>query len=352
MATFALIMAGGSGTRFWPASRRAKPKQLLALGGPRPLLRDAVDRVVPLCGPERVLVSVGRHLVEPTLAVLPELARSQLLVEPVGRNTAPCIAWGAAEVARRDPDGVVMALPSDPWIRDGARFRDTLGLAVETAKNGTITTIGIRPTHPETGYGYIEAAGDGAVLAVERFVEKPTREKAEQFLASGRFYWNAGMFFFRARDMVAAIEKHVPELGVFMNGVMQGMDATGLEAIFATLPSVSIDKGVMEKVERMSVVPGDFGWTDLGSWQAVGDLAPADLHGNAAPESAVLVDSARCYVDDRRTTPAKRTIALVGVQDLCVVATDDAILVMPRNEAQRVREVVDELTRRADDDLV
>jgi mannose-1-phosphate guanylyltransferase len=342
--TYALIMAGGSGTRFWPASRRARPKQLLSLGGTAPLLLQTVERVAPLCGRERVLISVGKHLVAATRAVVPGL---ELLVEPVGRNTAPCIAWGAAAVARRDPAAVVMALPSDHVTRDDAGFRATAALAVEAARSGVIATIGIQPTHPETGYGYIEASGDGPVRTVTRFVEKPDRERAEKFVASGRFYWNAGMFFFRAGDMVMEISRHLPELVPFMRAVTAGADAATIDAMFPSLPAVSIDTGVMEKVARMAVVPGDFGWSDLGSWQAVSELAAVDTRGNAAPASAVLVDSERCYVDDRRTGESKRTIALVGVKDLVVVATDDGILVVPRSEAQRVREVVEQL----DDEL-
>ncbi|MCA9622262.1 MAG: NTP transferase domain-containing protein [Myxococcales bacterium] len=355
--TYAVIMAGGSGTRFWPASRRSRPKQLLPLAGEEPLLAQAVARVLPATGLERLRIATGAHLVASTLAAVRGLRPENLLVEPVPRNTAPCLGWAAAHVAREDPEAVVMALPSDPHIADEAAFAATLERAVARAREGVITTIGITPTHPETGYGYIQAApGEGLVRDVARFVEKPDRATAEQFLADGSFYWNAGMFFFRAKDMLAAIAAHLPALAEGLaeldRAAEAGDEARALAELFPRLPAVSIDVGVMEKVSPMSMVVGDFGWSDLGSWPAVAALAQRDEAGNSAPSNAVLVASRDCHVVDARSAGDKpRVIALVGVEGLVVVETDDALLVMRAEDAQDVRRVVDELRSRGDDHL-
>jgi mannose-1-phosphate guanylyltransferase len=307
-------------------------------------------------------VGTGRHLAEPTAAILPELPAASVLMEPVPRNTAPCIAWAAARVARIDPDAVLMVLPSDHHITDVAGFRATLEHAVASAATGVITTIGIRPTHPETGFGYIELSPDApppaphAILA-RRFVEKPDRARAEAFLAGGRHLWNAGMFFFRARDMMAAVRAHLPALA---DGVTEMAAAAGtpaeravVERIFPALPSVSIDFGVMEHLDRLAVIPGDFGWSDLGSWQSAWELAPHDPEGNASPAGTVFVDARRNHVVDLRTgAPGKRVIALVGVEDLVVVETDDALLVVPRERAQDVKDVVAALKARGDGELI
>jgi mannose-1-phosphate guanylyltransferase len=334
-----------------------------------------VRRVLPVAGGiGRVLVASGRHLETETLAILDDLPRENLLVEPVPRNTAPCIGWAAARVARVDPDSVMMVLPSDHHIRDVPGFRDVLAAAVTSAARGVITTIGIRPTHPETGYGYIELDVEGASgvdvsaapepLPVRRFVEKPDRARAEAFVASGRYLWNAGMFFFRAGDMMTALYAHQPALAEGVAAIAAagapGSEAEreALDRIFPTLPAVSIDHGVMEHHGHLAVIPGDFGWSDLGSWQSAWDLAAKDDLGNAAPAGTIFVDSRNNQVVDLRGRgpldphpPPKRVVALVGVEDLVVVETDDALLVMPRARAQDVKHVVEQLKARGDGDL-
>ena len=361
-STYALILAGGAGTRFWPASRSRRPKQLLPLVSADPLLLETAHRVLPLCeGWDHILIGSGRHLAAPTAALLSELPAKNLLVEPVPRNTAPCIAWAAALVARIDPEAVVMVLPSDHHIVDVPKFREALRLAVATAATGVITTIGIRPTHPETGYGYIEIAEGGAehapgALAVKRFVEKPDRARAEAFLAGGRHLWNAGMFFFRAGDMMRALHAHLPALAEGVEALAAAAGSEGekeaLERIFPALQSVSIDVGVMERMEKLAVIPGDFGWSDLGSWHSAWELAGKDGEGNAAPGGTVFVDARNNQVVDLRTGgTGKRVIALVGVEDLVVVETDDALLVVPRGRAQEVKDVVERLRGRGDGEL-
>ncbi len=362
MSTFAVVLAGGSGTRFWPASRRAHPKQLLALGpsDDTSLIAATVRRLSGVCPPERILIATGARLVESTRRALPGLPREAFLGEPIARNTAPCIAWATQRVARRDPDATIMVLPSDHHIGDEGAFRAALGHAIASAETGPITTIGIEPTRPETGYGYIEAADSVAegVLRVERFVEKPDRTRAEQFMRSGRHFWNSGMFFFRARAMLSAIERHLPELhrglAALDRAAAEGTDAEPDETLrfFESAPAVSIDHGVMEKEASLNVVPASFGWSDLGSWHSAWELAQRDQHDNALDSNCLALESSGNLVRDLRTDAGRRVIAAVGVEGLCVVATDDALLIIPRERAQDVRLVVDALRERGEDDLL
>ncbi len=348
----AVILAGGSGTRFWPASRRLMPKQLLPLAGANdePLIAATVRRIEPLVPPERVWISTGAHLTKATAAALPQIPSSHFLAEPVARNTAPCIGLASATIARTDPDAVVVVLPADHFISDEPAFRDILARAIATASDGWLTTIGVVPTRPETGYGYIEIGapmGQG-VHGVSRFVEKPSRERAAEFVAGGRHLWNAGMFFFRASAMRDAIAKHLPALGAGLDRIdaaaARGEEERALAEIFPTLPSISIDHGLMEKAERIAVVPGSFGWNDIGSWQVTWEMSEHDAQGNALPDGTVAIDATNCLVKDRTTGAARKRWALVGVHDLVIVETDDAVLVIPRERAQDVRMVVDALS--------
>lgn len=353
---FAVILAGGSGTRFWPASRRLRPKQLLPLGpaAPRSLIASTVERLSGLVEPEDVLIATGRHLVEATSAELPGLSSSAFLAEPQARNTAPCIAWAAAVVCARDPEATVCVLPSDQHAENTSEFVRVLAKAADAAQEGIITTIGIVPTRPETGYGYIQKGKETSpgVNAVERFVEKPDRETAIQYLNSGEYLWNAGIFVFRAKDMLAAIERHLPDMAAQLEVLRASLggpnEETAIERFFSECQSISIDYGVMEKEAQLSVVPGDFGWSDLGSWESAWELSKKDEQGNSAPQGTILVDARDNLVEDLRKQIKEegtdtRLVALVGVEGLCVVQTDDALLIMPRERAQDVRQVVDEL---------
>lgn len=347
---YAVIMAGGAGTRFWPASRSLRPKQLLPLAGgsDEPLLAATVRRLAPLVTADRVIVVTGEHLAEATAKAVPEVPRAQILCEPAPRNTAPCIAWAADVIAKMDPEALVMVLPSDHYITNEPEFRNVLERALASAAHGNVSTVGIVPTRPETGYGYIEvgdALDDAGTKKVARFVEKPNRERAEDFLKGGRHLWNAGMFFFRARDMQKLVAEHLPELAAGIAKISEAAstpDATSvLKSVFPTLPSISIDHGVMEKAAGLAVVPGDFGWNDVGSWQSAWELGEKDDKGNALDEGTVAVESTNNLV--RVLGKTKKVVALVGVSDLVVVDTDDAVLVMPRERAQDVRLVIEAL---------
>ena len=352
----AVILAGGSGTRFWPASRRLRPKQLLPLAGREgeSLIAATVRRLDPIVPPERVWVATGPRIAEATATALPRVPRSQILVEPVARNTAAPIGWAAAMIARKDPDAIVAVLPADHFIGDEPKFRAVLGTALGAAEGGWLTTVGIVPTRPETGYGYIEV-GDAVAEGVEsvvRFVEKPDRARAAEFLAGGKHLWNAGMFFFRARVMREAIAKHLPELGAGLDrldvAAAAGNEAAVLAELFPTFPSISIDHGVMEKASKLAVVPGSFGWNDIGSWEVTWELAKHDAEGNAVPEGTVAVDARGNLVKDLTSGGSGRRFALVGVENLVIVETDDAVLVIPRERAQDVRAVVEALQARGE----
>jgi mannose-1-phosphate guanylyltransferase len=350
---YTVIMAGGAGTRFWPASRADRPKQLLPLAGSdEPLIAATVRRILPLCPPERVLVVTAERLLPATRAALPALPAENFLAEPSPRNTAPCIGWAAITVRRRDPDATLMVLPSDHHIADEEGFRRVLSRASTAAEHSPIVTIGITPTRAETGFGYIEAGvplADG-VQTVSRFVEKPDQARAEEYVRSGKYLWNSGMFFFRARAMVELLRIHLPELAAGLDRIdaaaKENAEEPEVRRTFPTLPSISIDHGVMEKAPGVAVVPGSFGWSDVGSWQSAWELAPKDDAGNAAPDGSVLVDARGNLICDLRPSGGRRIVALVGVENLAVVQTDDALLIIPRERAQEVRAAIELLKQR------
>jgi mannose-1-phosphate guanylyltransferase len=352
----AVVLAGGSGTRFWPASRRNVPKQLLPLAGAgdESLIAATVRRIAPLVPASRVWIATGAHLFEATAAALPHVPRAQLLAEPAARNTAPCIGWAAATIARSDPDALIAVLPADHYIGDEPAFLRALDRALDAADAGWLTTIGIVPSRPETGYGYIEVGERIAegTHAVARFVEKPDRTRAEAFIAGGRHLWNGGMFFFRAHVMREAIAKHLPELATGLDRIDEaarsGDEARTIAELFPSFPSISIDFGVMEKAERIAVVSGEFGWNDVGSWESTWEMSDRDPLGNALPAGTIAIDARNNLVRDLTTLRAPKRWALVGVSDLVVVETDDAVLVIPRERAQDVRLVVNELTKRGE----
>ena len=348
---FAVIMAGGKGARFWPRSREKMPKHLLDIAGERTIIRETVDRIRPLIPADRILIVTGRSHAAEVIRQLPEIPTENILIEPIGRNTAPCIGLAALHILRRVPDAVMMVLPSDHRIGDETAFRRVLQAAAGAASQGdSLVTIGILPTGPETGYGYIEQGdlystiGDEKIYRVRSIREKPPREQAEQFLAQGRFSWNSGMFVWKASTILAAIERFIPDLH---RGLMQIREAIGTDReeevvteIYAGLRPVSIDYGVMEKAEEVLVIPGSFGWSDLGSWDALWEVSEKDENGNAVRGEFIGIDAANSLIH----SPGK-LVALVGVRDLLVVETKDALLVCRRGSSQDVRKVVEAIEK-------
>ncbi len=353
-------MAGGAGTRFWPASRERHPKQFLALGSvpDESLLERTVLRIAPIVPDARIFIATGRHLESKARELLPALPAANFLAEPIARNTAACIGWATATIQRADPNALVVVLPSDHVVRDEAEFRRVVLEAAAAAEAGFITTVGIVPTRPETGYGYIErgSAISGAAFRAERFTEKPPLAVAESYLALGRHLWNAGMFVFRADVLRKAIETHLPALALGLTALdvaaREGNEAVVLENVFRALPSVSIDHGVMELASEIAVVPGEFGWSDVGSWQTAWELAERDERKNALPAHAMAFDANGNLVRDLSTGAHRKAIALIGVDDLVVVQTDDALLVLPRARAQDAKLAVEALKAAGRFDLV
>lgn len=345
---YAVIMAGGIGSRFWPASRKERPKQFLDVFGNGTLIQNTVARLQGLIPPERCLVVTHKRYVEQTQKQLPAVPEENILAEPISRNTAPCITYAATTLVDRDPDATMVVLPADHVIGDVEQFHETLHVALDAAQEpDALVTIGIEPTYPATGYGYIQYDGDAAVSdelqahPVRTFAEKPDQSTAERFIDSGDFLWNSGMFIWRADTILGQVKTHLPDAHKAFEPVRTaGPDPNDdvLKQAFQNSPRISIDYGVMEQADTVSVVPGSFDWNDVGDWRAVYDLSEKDEHGNVIQGNVIMQNSSRCYVqtDDR-------LVVLVGIHDMVVVDTDDAVLVCSRESAQQVKQVVEYL---------
>ena len=348
-------MAGGVGTRFWPRSREKFPKHLLPIFGKETMIQGTVRRLEPIVAPRDTFVVTNRLQKSLVMKQLPHIPEENIIVEPVGRNTAPCIGLAALHVRRTHPDAVMVALPADHIIRNEEEFHRALNLAVDTAaESSSLLTIGITPTHPETGYGYIQFVNDdGAenpyrdrgVMKVKTFAEKPNLQTAERFLESGDFLWNSGMFVWRVDAILQQIQICLPD----MYAELQKIDAAiggphyqqTLETAYGMIRGISIDYGVMEKAASVYVIPGSFGWNDLGSWDEVFRVSGKDDSGNSITGKVIQKDTKNSYI----YSPDK-VVATVGVEDLIIVNTEDALLICRRGRSQDVKEISDYLKRK------
>lgn len=352
---FGVVMAGGVGTRFWPRSRERNPKQALEIIGKGTMIQNTVGRLAQKV-PARDIFVITNRLQHGLLAKqLPSVSDDHILDEPVGRNTAPCIGLAALHIRRIAPEGVMVVLPADHIIGNDKEFLRILEVAATTAaESRSLLTIGIQPTHPETGYGYIQVFTepgkhnpyhDRGVLKVKTFAEKPNMQTAEQFLASGDFLWNSGMFAWRADVILEEIRRCLPELHTELMKIDQTIGTPyyqpTVEMAYGLMRGISIDYGVMEKAEQVYCIPGDFGWSDIGSWDEVCRQSGKDSSGNTITGKVIQKDTRNSYI----YSPDK-VVATIGVEDLIIVNTDDALLICKRGQSQDVKEISDYLKRK------
>ena len=345
MLVYAVIMAGGTGTRLWPLSTREKPKQTHSFLGDDTLFQEAVRRIKPLVGLDRVLVVAGSRVVEELRRQEPSIPEANYVVEPAGMGTAPCIGLAAAHIAKRSPETVMVVLTADHHIGDVEGFHSALRAAAEAADGGHLVTLGIEPGEPSTGYGYIEHGGlvdtvrEFRVLRVKRFTEKPDRATASEMVRSGRYSWNSGMFVWRVDRILEEFRVHMPglydQLSVIGDAVGSPSYGEVLEASWGNVPRETIDYGVMEKADDVVVVPVDIGWSDLGTWSSVMNLMPGDPDGNVVKGRHLGLDTSGSLIFG-----GNRLIATVGVRDLIIVDTGEALLICDKSQDQRVRDLV------------
>ncbi|MGI8499131.1 MAG: mannose-1-phosphate guanylyltransferase [Gemmatimonadaceae bacterium] len=344
MTRWAVVLAGGVGSRFWPVSTPQRPKQLLPLIGDAPLLSETVERFAPLVAPEQTLILTNATLADAVARLLPSVPRANIIAEPRPAGTAAALAWAASEVALRDtPESVMLCVHADWAIADPAAFRGTLSRAADVAeRERSLVTVGVVPSRPDPGFGYIEPgallAGDGVARRVARFVEKPDRTSAERMVRDG-YLWNSGIFVWRAIDLLDEIRARTPEVAEALAVHATGRDRD-LTRFFAEVRPISVDHGVLERSERVLVLPGDFGWDDVGTWAALHRVRERDADGNAASGGAVLVESRDNVVF---ASASGTKVVLYGVTDLVVVASQGLTLVTTRERAVDLKTLLDAL---------
>ncbi len=348
---YAVIMAGGRGTRFWPRSREKKPKHLLDIIGTRTMIQETVDRIKPLVIPKNILIVTGKKHARELIKQLPEVPIKNIIIEPVGKNTAACIGLAALHIQKKVPDDIMVVLPSDQAIIDSRKFLEVISSAAKVAaQEDGLFTIGIKPSSAQTGFGYIEQGNsfpcraNQEIFRVKSIREKPDLQQAKAFVQSGIFYWNSGMFVWKASTILKEIARFLPDL---YSGLMKVKEALGspgevaiVRKIYEGLASISIDYGVMEKADNAFMLSGNFGWSDVGSWDALWEISDKDNQGNALTGggSALFTDTEGTLVYS-----PKKLVALVGVKDLIIVETKDALLICKKGRSQDVKKVVDTL---------
>ncbi len=354
---FPVIMAGGVGTRFWPRSREKSPKQLLEIVNKGTLIQNTARRLARFVDAKNIFVVTNKTQKSLTSKQLAEVdvETEKILIEPVGRNTAACIGLAALHIRRVDPNAVMVVLPSDHLIKDLVEYERIIKLAVEIAdESRSLVTIGIKPEFPETGYGYIQMFNEEGkhnpffsrgVNKVKTFAEKPSLQVAEKFIASGDFLWNSGQFVWRADVILHKLQVYLPELYAELMKIDRAIGtshyATVLDQVYGLIRGISIDYGVMEKAENVYIIPGTFGWSDIGSWDEVYKMSGKDDRGNSVTGKFIPKDTSNCLVYSEN-----RLVAAVGVDDLIIVDTEDALLICKRGRSQEVKEIADYLKRK------
>lgn len=350
-ALYALILAGGIGTRLWPRSRQQMPKQLLDIVAKNTMLQETFVRISPLIPPERIFIVTNDTYAPLVLEQIPVLPKSNVINEPSGHGTAPCIGLSALYLKRLDAQEVMASLHADHLIEDAPGFRRALKAAAQVAETGHLVTLGIKPDHPDTGYGYIrrgEVLGEAEgyqVYRVEKFIEKPDEETALKFLESGQYFWNSGIFVWKISTILKEMEKDLPDLYAKLMIIYEAIGTENerqiIEEVWETIDDESIDVGIMERAEKVAVIPVDIGWSDVGSWATLADILPRDREDN------VVVGGEHIGVDTTGSLlyGTKRLIATVGLKDMIVVDTEDVVLVCPKDRAQDVKDLVDKLRR-------
>ncbi|GAB3296830.1 mannose-1-phosphate guanylyltransferase [Epidermidibacterium keratini] len=358
---YPVIPAGGSGTRLWPLSRQVEPKFLHRLGADhRSLMQLTLARLEPLAPAAQTFIVCGANHREAIMRQVPKVPVGNLIVEPAGRNSGPAIALAAAIIEQLDPEAVMGSFAADHLISYGEAFRDAIRTAIDVAQTGRLVTVAVTPTRPETGYGYIESGeplGIGDALDVVRFKEKPDAATAEKYVASGRFFWNAGMFVWRVADLMEQLREQAPEIAERVQQVadLWVRDYEGalakLDEVWVDMPSISIDHAVVEGTAaqgKLATVPADMGWSDIGDWDTIAEMGTHEGSRLEQPKETLLIDSPGSFA----TSGTGRAVTVIGVPDVVVVETKTAILVVKRDEAQRVKEAVEEWKARGREDLL
>jgi mannose-1-phosphate guanylyltransferase len=344
---YAIIMAGGIGSRFWPISRTSHPKQFIdILGTGKTLIQQTYDRFLKVCPKENIFVVTNEMYTGLVNEQLPDMADNQILTEPVMRNTAPCVAYGCFKIQSINPDAAIVVAPSDHLILDEPGFVATIEKSLETAtKHQCLVTLGIKPSRPDTGYGYIQYTDtiiDGDFHKVKTFTEKPTLEIAKTFIQSGDFLWNAGIFVWSAAAIVNSFEQHLPDMNEIFADARPHYNTENekdhVNKAYMQCTNISIDYGIMEKADNVYVLPSEFGWSDLGTWASIYDLADKDYVGNAVipSEKVIMYDSSNCMVN----VPDDKLVILQGLHDFIVVESNNTLLICPRDQEQNVKKVV------------
>ena len=343
---FCVIMAGGVGSRFWPKSRKNMPKQFLdILGTGKSFLRMTFERFAKSIPAKNFLVVTNENYKSLVLEHLPEIDQSQILCEPIGRNTAPCICYAAYYLRQTSPDSLMVVTPSDHFVKDEQTFSKILDKTIDFAdKNPVLMTIGINPTRPETGYGYIQKSDNNPISKVKCFTEKPNLEVAQAFIRSGEFFWNSGIFAWQTAEIIAAVEKSLPEMHALFDSANGYFGTENEKAkivdIFSQCRSISIDYGVMESADNVYVCNGEFGWSDIGTWGSLYQHSRKDKYANVKPSEG-------CYMYDTRNSivslPKGKVAIINGLKEYIVVDTDDVLMICPRSEEQNIKKYIDEV---------